>query len=361
VKKIKLKELTTIIRGKSLPQQNFNKSGELLYLTGRNIQDGSIVLTKKDRFLQLDKKYKKWVLRPGDIIITTLWNKRKIYEYKKTDPPSISSSNQIILRTDQNDYLSKYFVIERFYNQFELDCQNKLRGSVIPFLSLKDISEIDIYRLSENEISEKFEEQKKLKIGKNELINSINKNNLDGIQKEYLNDLVNDHFEDPVLKLSKQYENTHLEFKSSFKKDLDHGGKVEQYIMINSVIKTIGGFCNTGGGNLLIGVSDDNKILGIEIDVFKNNDEFLRSLTEHISEKTFPDVMKLPGVIDISLHQIEKKKTICKVYVEPTQKSVLVNFKNKKEFYKRDGPKTIPLGTEEMLKYVKEREKVYNE
>ena len=105
-----------------------------------------------------------------------------------------------------------------------------------------------------------------------------NKNNLDGIQKEYLKNLVNDNFEDPVIKLSKQYENTHLEFKSSFKKDLDHGGKVPQDIMINSVIKTIGGFCNTSGGNLLIGVDDNNKIIGIEVDKYKNNDDFLISM-----------------------------------------------------------------------------------
>jgi len=359
MKKIKLKDLSNIFRGRYLPSTILKKSGEILYLTGRNIQNGEIVSTDRDRFLNEEKKYSKWILKPGDIIVTSLWIKRKIYQYKKSDPPSIVGGNWIILRTNHNEYLSKYFEIEDFYNQFELDCQSRLNGEVIPYLSLGNFLEIEIFKLSEKELLKKYDKQRLSKIGKPDLLNSINKNNLESVQKEFLKKLIDDYFEDPVIKLSKQYENSHLEHKSSFKKDIEHGGKIPEYKIINGVIKTIGGFCNTGGGDLLIGVSDDRDIIGIEVDGFDNDDKFLQSLTQQIGNNTKPDVMNLPGVIDISLHKIEEK-TVCRVNVEPTPENIWVTYKNEKFYYKRKGPKTVSLKNDELIDYVEQKKELYN-
>lgn len=44
----------------------------------------------------------------------------------------------------------------------------------------------------------------------------------------------------------------------------------------NAVQKTIVAFCNTNGGELLIGVADDKTILGIEHDAFPNEDRAFR-------------------------------------------------------------------------------------
>ena len=128
--------------------------------------------------------------------------------------------------------------------------------------------------------------------------------------------------------------------------------------MINGCIKTIGGFCNTGGGNLLIGLSNNKELVGIEVDNFESNDIFLQSLTQNISNRTDPDIMNLPGVIDISFFESENK-TICNVEVEPSPKNIFVKFQKKKIFYKRKGPKTVSLDPQEMLIYTKEREKIY--
>ena len=84
----------------------------------------------------------------------------------------------------------------------------------------------------------------------------------------------------------------------------------------------------------------------------------LLSLFQQISKRTSPDVMNLPGVVEVTLHKIENK-TVCNVYVEPTRENIFVKYENKKHFYKRTGPKTVSLDREEMINYVMEKEKIY--
>jgi hypothetical protein len=359
--KKKFKYFDGISRGSSISSEKLKDEGEFLYLTGRNIKNGELILKDGDKFIDFSiedkKKFEKSILKPGDIIITTLWDNKKIYQYKKIDPPSVSSGNQIILRTNVNDYLSKYFKIEEFYNQFENDCKIVCKG-IIPSLCLKNFLEIEIFQISKKELDKKYEEQNVTLINKKNLFKSIDKNNLVKRQVDFIKKLVEKHYEDPTIKLTKQYESQHLEFKSSFRTDLDYGGKVPQDTLINSVVKTIGGFCNTSGGNLLIGVDDNNNIVGIEVDKYKNNDKFLLKVIEQISNRTSPDVMNLPGVVEVSLHNVENK-TVCKVYVEPTRENIFVKFNNEKLFYKRTGPKTVSLDREEMVNYVMEKEKIY--
>ena len=107
---------------------------------------------------------------------------------------------------------------------------------------------------------------------------------------------------------------------------------------------------------LLIGVDDKNNIVGIEVDKFKNNDDFLVEFIQQIGKRTSPDVMNLPSVVDVTLHKVEDK-TVCNVRVEPTRENIFVKFENKKHFYKRTGPKTVSLDREEMVNYVMEKEK----
>ena len=47
-----------------------------------------------------------------------------------------------------------------------------------------------------------------------------------------------------------------------------------------AVLKTIAAFLNTDGGDLLIGVSDDGSVVGIERDQFDNNDKFMLHLSQ---------------------------------------------------------------------------------
>ena len=128
----------------------------------------------------------------------------------------------------QYDYLSKYLGIKEFYEKFDLDCQHRLQGSVIPFLSSREFKEIEIFKLPEEELLKKHKEDSLSKVQESELLDSINKGKLEIAQKEFMYGLIKEYFQDPILKLSKQSESSHLEFKSSFRRDVEQGGKVPE-------------------------------------------------------------------------------------------------------------------------------------
>ena len=120
--------------------------------------------------------------------------------------------------------------------------------------------------------------------------------------------------------------------------------------MMNNVIKGIGGFCNTGGGDLLIGVTDENEIIGIEVDKYKSIDHFLRSLHTQISNNTKPDVLKIPDCITIT-HYTQNNKTICRINVNPCREDIFVLHKGNETYYVRQGPETTPLKGSKLLEY----------
>jgi hypothetical protein len=67
-------------------------------------------------------------------------------------------------------------------------------------------------------------------------------------------------------------ETASLEFKSSLRWNI----KAEKFDkdIESSVLKTIAAFCNTAGGELLIGVADNGSVVGIAHDGFQNDDKF---------------------------------------------------------------------------------------
>jgi len=53
-------------------------------------------------------------------------------------------------------------------------------------------------------------------------------------------------------------------------------------------LKAIVAFCNSAGGELLIGVADDGSIVGIEHDGFSNEDKFQLHLRNLLLERIVP-------------------------------------------------------------------------
>ena len=68
----------------------------------------------------------------------------------------------------------------------------------------------------------------------------------------------------------KHGETATVEFKSNLRWNIN-AKKFDREIE-NAVLKTIVAFCNTAGGELLIGVADDGSVVGIEHDGFPNDD-----------------------------------------------------------------------------------------
>jgi len=351
IEKIKLGDFSTIINGYSAKKDDKKIDGEFLFLGGRNIQDDLLVKTKHDSYLSgvRNDSSMKCIIKPGDIIISTLFKNRKIYQFKETDPKSIASNNIKIIRSDDNEYLMKYLQTDSFNEQFMEQCKIKLRGSVIPYLTSKDLAGIEIYKIPLDLLESKIVS----KTSKESILSAINK--IDNkVQKKLIEEILMGHFEDPIIKLSKEHESEVLEFKSSLRTDVDKRG-IPQVELIHFILKSISALGNTKGGDLLIGVSDDNKIIGIEIDKFQNTDKFIQFLTQKIENHIKPNLLQIPEMITISHSTNSDNKTVCRVSVKSSNEPIIVLKDSKEYFYVRQGPTSEPLGRMEMIKYISKR------
>jgi len=101
---------------------------------------------------------------------------------------------------------------------------------------------------------------------------------------EALRDFLFDHYlraHRQAEELINRGESKTLEFKATLRWNLRENPKDDKAIT-HSALKTIAAFLNTSGGDLLIGVSDDGKVTGIEQDQFEDDDEFMRHLAQAV-------------------------------------------------------------------------------
>jgi len=154
---------------------------------------------------------------------------------------------------------------------------------------------------------------------------------------------------DKVRVIIREGESKRIEFKESLSLDVKKQTK-ESYIEQSS-LKTIVAFLNTEGGTLLIGVSDDGQICGVdgEIEKFhKNTDKFLlhfkNLLKSKIGEQFYPFIdNRLVKVNDVNVLLVE-----CKPSQTPC-------FLDSKDFYVRTNPATDKLDGPKLVEYVKHR------
>ncbi|WP_347275278.1 RNA-binding domain-containing protein [Candidatus Kuenenia sp.] len=155
--------------------------------------------------------------------------------------------------------------------------------------------------------------------------------------------------EDQIKLLLPKGESKTLEFKETFSLDVKKGTK-EKYIE-KSVLKTIGAFLNSAGGELLIGVNDDGKVLGIDEEIakfYKNDDKFMLNFKNHIKSKIGEGFYPL---IDYKLIEVDGKKVLrvnCGMANKPC-------FLEDTEFYVRSGPSTDMLEGKKQHEYIQER------
>lgn len=138
-------------------------------------------------------------------------------------------------------------------------------------------------------------------------------------------------------------ETSRLEFKSSARWDYKEGRLNKD--LEHSIIKTIAAFMNTDGGVLIIGVSDDKQVLGLEPDynTFErqppNQDGFRRYLTELITKEI--DASRTP-FYSISVITVQNKE-VCRIEIESSAEPVFVKRKDKEVLYVRLDNRTEPL------------------
>ncbi|MBD3235784.1 MAG: DEAD/DEAH box helicase [Candidatus Eisenbacteria bacterium] len=155
-----------------------------------------------------------------------------------------------------------------------------------------------------------------------------------------------------VEELLKLQESKTLEFKSSLRWSLKEDRKDDVHVT-HAVLKTIAAFLNTEGGDLLIGVDDDRRVLGIEHDRLESDDKFMRHLAQVVQNGLGAPASTL---IDPRT-QVVAGKTVCLVSCQRSPVPVFLKWKGlekstRGDFFVRSGPRTIRLDAADTEKYV---------
>ena len=177
--------------------------------------------------------------------------------------------------------------------------------------------------------------------------------------QKYFHDRLLREEQKTILELLQEDEGKRLEFKSSLRYSLrdniaDKSLKFESF-------KNIAAFLNSDGGNLLIGVDDDKKVLGLESSDFttftkENKTDAFKLHIDNLIEKYFGNAVH--RVIDVSIVPIEGK-TVCRIRVrERYQKPIYIKKKPENRrayqaFFIRRLSSAKELTTEETEQYIK--------
>jgi len=155
--------------------------------------------------------------------------------------------------------------------------------------------------------------------------------------------------------LIKRGESKTLEFKSTLRWDLREERKDDKAIT-HAVLKTVAAFLNTEGGDLLIGVGDDSKIVGIEHDRFDSEDKFML----HLAQVVRNGLGDRAGTCIDPRIQIVQGKTVCLVTCQRSPEPVFLKWKGLEgspegDFYVRSGPGTVKLSPDSAKKFIHTR------
>ena len=287
--------------------------------------------------------------KPNSIYIPLIGNSAVVSDINSA---TVKHQNllQVVLNSNKvkAEYLKLFFrsdlgkrVLEGLKNDYfvpKIDIDD-VPNCLIPIPSLV---EQDLLILTDNKLSELQDTINQLK---KEL--SLNPKNANVILDKYqgihepLKQLSD---EDKILSLIIKGENKHIEFKETFSKNIKTGQKDKE--IEKSSLKNIVGFLNADGGILLVGVSDNGEVKGVEDDFFDSPDKYKLRFKDAIRDKIG---LELP--IEYDLFTVQGKQ-ILKVECKAAQKPC---FYEQKEFFIRVNPATEKLEREKKDYYKKER------
>ncbi|MEQ9104889.1 MAG: type I restriction endonuclease [Rhodothermales bacterium] len=146
--------------------------------------------------------------------------------------------------------------------------------------------------------------------------------------------------------LVKKHESKTLEFKSTLRWDVKLGQNNPK-VVTHAVLKTLAAFMNTDGGDLLIGVDDSGKVLGLDADGFDSEDAFMLHLTEQ-TRNALGDLAAT--LIDPAMQNVGARR-VCLVSCKRSSVPIYLKWKGTEkdeergDFYVRQGqgPGTVLL------------------
>ena len=163
---------------------------------------------------------------------------------------------------------------------------------------------------------------------------------------------------DPA-ELIEEGETHHVEFKTTLRYDMKEG-RVNK-MLEQVVLKTIAAFSNSEGGILMMGVTDDMEVIGLENDynTLKKADKdgfelHLRNLINNAYGTDFA-----ASALKISFPIVDESE-ICMIEIKPSAKPLFTKTKDKngqehKKFYVRSGNSSPEMNIEESSSYITKR------
>lgn len=144
-------------------------------------------------------------------------------------------------------------------------------------------------------------------------------------------------------------ESAALEFKSTLRTNLHTGERDPK--MEFAILRTIAGFLNTRGGTLMVGVADDQSLVGIERDGFPNEDKMALHLISLLKER-------MGGQQALYVHprfdDYEGGRVLV-VSCEAARSPVFVKDAAVERFFVRYGPSTQELSGAQAQEFIRQR------
>ena len=186
------------------------------------------------------------------------------------------------------------------------------------------------------------------------------------VQSEFITDVIAAVSNQPFPVISKVVdilvndESETFEFKSSLRYDVkaaEHGQDKTNPALEKEVLSTICAFLNSNGGTLVIGVSDDKKVLGLKNDykrlhLKQDKDGFEVFLRNKLTQNIQPDI---PGLVTISFEPYGDKE-ICLVNVKKSYKPMFlkeeISGRVIQTFWIREGNRTRSIEGVSLASYI---------
>jgi hypothetical protein len=159
---------------------------------------------------------------------------------------------------------------------------------------------------------------------------------------------------DTINDLIARGEGPELEFKSSVR--WDHSSGVVNHALEKVIARTVAAFMNLKGGTLVVGVTDEGSIIGVEADITSlhkkpTRDGFALHLTEILTKYLGASVAAL---VDATFATADDK-TVIVIAAEPATQPVFVEDRDTSEFYVRSGASTRQLNVKDATDYIASR------
>ncbi|MFO7579992.1 MAG: DUF262 domain-containing protein [Nitrosomonas halophila] len=254
----------------------------------------------------------------------------KAYLKNKT----VLNSNSLVNITFVSDHLNKRKIGAKAPSQYIKDFQDE--NSQINKALQTHFINIEGFGIESNDYDTFLQARAKL-------IFSELKSRIDLSHKEPANE--------EVQELILSGESDTVEFKSTLRYDLrsKEVNKKLEYV----IAKTISAFMNSDGGNLFIGVDDNQNMLGLVDDMSTlskpNIDGFELHLVEIIKKYIGAGLI---SHVKISFPTVEDTQ-ICRIKISKSGKPVFIQYEGKEDFFVRSGCSSQPLGREEQSAYEK--------